>query len=557
MRVLSIEIGSDLTHVIEVDYKTKNSKVYKVCSFQTPLGVIGESGVRKNEEFRNALQTKLAAHGIQTKKAIFVVNSGKIANREVEIPLVKEKMIKDLLNANASEYFPVDLAQYQLVFRSISDPVLEADKRKRIFVYAVPNDLVSSYEELSAFCSLELVGLDYVGNSVYHAMHKSAKEDLACTVKIDDTATMITIINGGEVELQRTIYYGYGSLVELVTESQVFESKGYANAREVLRKERCLSLGAEDETTELGALRVEATELLSDLISNVGRVVDYYISRNIGLEFNNIVLIGNGAVIKGLDKLMSQELNIPCVVLKPITEYFASYGASFAPLEFSFGSKQTEMIVKQKKKREMFATKIFALVCLLISIIMCSVVGIQHAILKAENKSLTQEKKDLAYIEKIHDDYMATRERFKDVSDMHGTMQTINDEIFQSIVIMEAVLPSGFTYTDMTSNNESLTINGTANSLEEIETAIRNLRETELFYSVDNPSYEKDVREDGSYYYRVKLVCRYTAEINSPEQSDDAIEQDIQDLQDGKQYKYVDIDLDFADEFEEKEEDEK
>ena len=55
MKILSIEIGVDVTHVLEMDYRVKNPKVYRSFSFQTPVGVIGEAGVRKSEEFRTAL----------------------------------------------------------------------------------------------------------------------------------------------------------------------------------------------------------------------------------------------------------------------------------------------------------------------------------------------------------------------------------------------------------------------------------------------------------------------------------------------------------------------
>ena len=86
MKILSIEIGVDVTHVLEMDYRVKNPKVYRSFSFQTPVGVIGEAGVRKSEEFRTALHKLLDANKIKTRKTLFVVNSGKIASREVLIP---------------------------------------------------------------------------------------------------------------------------------------------------------------------------------------------------------------------------------------------------------------------------------------------------------------------------------------------------------------------------------------------------------------------------------------------------------------------------------------
>ena len=98
---------------------------------------------------------------------MFVVNSGKIASREVLIPMIKETVSKDFLNTNSADFFPVDLSRYQLVYRN--EGVVQQDKVKKrnIYVFAVPGDLVQSYEELADFCSLELTALDYVGNSIF------------------------------------------------------------------------------------------------------------------------------------------------------------------------------------------------------------------------------------------------------------------------------------------------------------------------------------------------------------------------------------------------------
>ena len=82
MKILSIGIGVDVTHVLEMDYRVKNPKVYRSFSFQTPVGVIGEAGVRKSEEFRTALHKLLDANKIKTRKTLFVVNSGKIASAD-------------------------------------------------------------------------------------------------------------------------------------------------------------------------------------------------------------------------------------------------------------------------------------------------------------------------------------------------------------------------------------------------------------------------------------------------------------------------------------------
>lgn len=39
-RVLGIEIGENLTRVVEIDYKAKNPKIYNMFGFPTPPGMM-------------------------------------------------------------------------------------------------------------------------------------------------------------------------------------------------------------------------------------------------------------------------------------------------------------------------------------------------------------------------------------------------------------------------------------------------------------------------------------------------------------------------------------
>ena len=56
MKVLSVEIGVDITHVLEIEGEVKNPKIYSFFSFATPVGMIGDGIVKRNEEFKKSLQ---------------------------------------------------------------------------------------------------------------------------------------------------------------------------------------------------------------------------------------------------------------------------------------------------------------------------------------------------------------------------------------------------------------------------------------------------------------------------------------------------------------------
>lgn len=555
MKILSIEIGVDVTHVLEMDYRVKNPKVYRSFSFQTPVGVIGEAGVRKSEEFRTALHKLLDANKIKTRKTLFVVNSGKIASREVLIPMIKENRIKDFLNTNSADFFPVDLSRYQLVYRN--EGVVQQDKvkKRKLYVFAVPGDLVQSYEELADFCSLELTALDYVGNSIFQMMHKAVGNNICCSVKLDNNATMITIINQGMVVLQRTVFYGFEEVEKVVVDSGLFPKEQYPAAMDILQQTDCLDANQAAPEDAMNAMRAEAVEALRPMIGNIRRVLDYYQSRNNGAEVKECFLIGNGAYIKGLDRLMSLELNLLVHLQeKDVLNgfrtsggrldamYEACYGAAIQPLDFVFGSAQTAKIIEEKKKRELLAAKLIGLLCVACAVILLALSGVQRIALSHELNNLNKQKDELEYIQDIYNAYVDTKSQYDDVTKMNGKTETVSDALADAIEEMEEKFPSGVKVTSLTSNGEGISMDIEVSTKEEAAKILQNLATFDAFRSVTTNGITESTDENGKITVTFSVMCTY---VNGT--ADDSIdtettpEEDVETYMNGDQYIYPDM----------------
>lgn len=555
MKILSIEIGVDVTHVLEMDYRVKNPKVYRSFSFQTPVGVIGEAGVRKSEEFRTALHKLLDANKIKTRKTLFVVNSGKIASREVLIPMIKENRIKDFLNTNSADFFPVDLSRYQLVYRNEGVVQQDTVKKRKLYVFAVPGDLVQSYEELADFCSLELTALDYVGNSIFQMMHKAVGNNICCSVKLDNNATMITIINQGMVVLQRTVFYGFEEVEKVVVDSGLFPKEQYPAAMDILQQTDCLDANQAAPEDAMNAMRAEAVEALRPMIGNIRRVLDYYQSRNNGAEVKECFLIGNGAYIKGLDRLMSLELNLPVHLQeKDVLNgfrtsggrfdamYEACYGAAIQPLDFVFGSAQTAKIIEEKKKRELLAAKLIGLLCVACAVILLALSGVQRIALSHELNTLNKQKDELEYIQDIYNAYVDTKSQYDDVTKMNGKTETVSDALADAIEEMEEKFPSGVKVTSLTSNGEGISMDIEVSTKEEAAKILQNLVTFDAFRSVTTNGITESTDENGKITVTFSVMCTY---VNGT--ADDSIdtettpEEDVETYMNGDQYIYPDM----------------
>jgi type IV pilus assembly protein PilM len=363
-RVLSIEIGYSLTQVCEMDFQSKHPQIYGVFSMKTPEGILDDGYIRVTDEYVNDLKSYITANGMTAKKLIFAVSSTKIANREALIPFVKEKMVRDMLMANITDYFPVDPSQYEFA-HNIMDTVTDdaGNKQYRIMVMAAPADMLGGYHNLANALGLELAAIDYSGNSIFQALRTRFATGVNLTVKIDERSSLLTVTNNGVITMQRPGIYGADQVVDIMMETDVYgEPLTYEGAVKTLRRNNLVMRPEEEEllaekeeevrqleqaqqramvlanttgdtsqvasTTvaakQAGAnlkmlrLRRDVTVSYQQLIGSIVRVIDYYNSKNRDAAIDNIIITGIAADFWGFSGLLSQELGREVEVLKDL-----------------------------------------------------------------------------------------------------------------------------------------------------------------------------------------------------------------------------------------------
>lgn len=526
MKILSIEIGQKYTHVIETDYMVRAPKIYNFFTIPTPDGMLVEAGVHKNDEFKRDLRKNLNQRGIKTRKTVMTIASTKIASRDIEIPMIKDNRIQGMLNANASEYFPIDLSKYQLVYRTVKDPMLEKQKKRKVFVIAVPNNLVHSYEDVAKFCGLDLMAVDYVGNSVFQSMQRVVRDGISCTVKVDETASMITIINHGEVVVQRTVFYGIQDAVAAVEASKLYDPNKYEDGRDYLLhnlfiRPRMERHGIESEKPS-EILKDEVTESFRPLIENVARVLDFFSSRSDGAEVKEVILLGEGAEIQGLADLMRYELNTKVMALTQARahvfsasdefrapEMITAFGAALDPMKFMLGNMKEQADAAEKRARSLRLYKIiFGSLCG-VAVLVIAAGGARYGVSRAALSAMQAQRESLNYVQEIHDDYIATQARYDDVSAMYSYTDSVSDQLLGVLGDLEKKIPTDVTILSLSSNPSGINFSFKADNKTQAAKTLEVLQEFDEFYYVSVGSLNVVEMDDGSSHVEFDANCLY------------------------------------------------
>ncbi len=550
-KILSIEIGSGITRVAELDYKVKNPKIYNVFTFATPPNVLTDGSVTANDIFVSTLRNNLAERSISTKRAIFVLNSSRVANRTITIPDIKENRIADFLNTNASDYFPVDLNQYELTYESLGKVEDGSEKKLQLAVLAVPKDIIGSYEKLAESCGLMLVGLDNMGNSIKKLMVRELPEDIKVTIKVDEDSSIITIVENGTIQLQRSVNYGVSDAVNAVQESKLFGTNIDASeALKVLSRKTCIyrrfdQTGGtveegEDRESEVDAeklkqLRLKITDDLRTLIGSISRIFDYYQSRNAEKKIEKVYLIGLGSVCSGLSKLMSNELNYKVVAVQQfddlamakkaeeekihVAEFFACIGAGVEQVSIPFSEKKGDKAKRGKGAEKEGSGDSYLssiLICglgLIVAASLAAYAMISNAMVMAENLKLTTQVKELEYIEEIVAEYDAAKANYDWAKSIEKAASSHNDNLVAFIEELEQKMPSEINVLTLSASDVSVHLNIEVTSKSAVADVINQLRSFESII-VGNVSTIADSKDEaGVSTVSFSVECLYVEPV--------------------------------------------
>ena len=551
-KVLSIEVGQATTRVVEMDYKTKNPKIYNAFTVATPEDVVQDGVVAHSEEFLVAVKGELRRRMIKTDKVVFTVASGRIANREARIPLCKEKNIMPIVMANASDYFPVDMNQYHLSYTILGtvDGAEGEGKQYRLSLLAVPNDITTSYIDLARSLELEIKAIDYVGNSVFQAV----KEDIGATttafLKVEEHSSLITVVSNGEIVLQRLIAHGLNNAIQNLMETDMFQDEEltYEGAarkfveHKIIRPHLSLDAGvsAEDANEEDLMVRVMITENLRYLVGNTSRVIEYFVSRNQDKNIENVYLVGLGAEFQGLSDLLTNELGVevkPYAGLdhfKPATSdtthaqaenmnaLIGPIGAAISPLQLLSAD-----LLKEEKDINLVYPAFFFAVCVIAAILMIVVGRIMVAAEKHQTEKKEKELRTYDYVADLIANYDASKLTYEEVKAVLNSTGNYNNELVAFVTEMEQKMPATFGASGFSASATGVSFTASVESKIEAANVIAQFRTFESVepYLISSGSFTEDP-ETGVISFNVALTYKdYATRNDNAEETEEDTEE--------------------------------
>lgn len=540
-RFLSIEAESTQIRVGEVEISGRKGRMLQCFCVPVPQGSVEDGQIRDTKGLGELLRQQLNERGIRTKKAWFVTGSTRIASREVQIPLVKKSRIQSIIEANATDYFPIDVTKYVMSYiilgitgekgkkgeEAEQKKAADQERQYRLMVYASPKAISTAYYEFAQSAGLTLSGITFTGNTVYQTVQEEYTSGAHILIKVELENTGISIIRDGKLSFQRNINYGMESAVETIRSFPQFGDRlEVQDALQLLSEKKWIypsldgQIGEEPDT-----VKSEVTESLRYLVGNISRIMDYYISRNGDVNFESIVLCGMGGQVQGLAELLTQELGQKVELLTKIVRYSVPdtnkneglflYIAVMDPVKSGLNlMEKTGRKQKEVKETLSGAWVVFGVGAL--AAVALAVAGVGARIYQThEQDRLNQRIAEEQSIEDVYAAYNNAKSQYDNFQSMYAYTNTPNEGLEAFIQEMEEKMPSSITVETFSSTGSQVSFSMRVASKSEAANTLIQLRTFDSLSSVTTTGIDEG--EDGTVTMSVTCTYRNPALLDDAE----------------------------------------
>ncbi len=462
-KVLSISLGSEIVKVCEVALAGKRKvQVYNAIDLIIPEGLCEDGVILDVEALANAIKQGLSGEGFSARKIVFTITSKRIANKEAIIPFCKENRIKDIVQVNASDYFPITNLENYTFNHSIIEIVQNDNvKNYRLSVTATPNELIEQYYELARAMGMSVEAIDYSGNSILQLLKlQTAGEGIDAVLQVGSENTVVNIMNGATMVMQRSVPYGRLSIADAVK-----------TARNVSDEEADAAL-IEEDLSDLANTYPDVADAVRSLLSSVGRILEFYRARNTEHPIERVFMIGDVNSVNGLPELINDEMDYDVEVVEHlrgveiknhnvlsdeiVANYLANIGAIIDPIDINI-SAEGKKGEKAKSEGLPWWILIFAGV---VAVAMCGGILFVYFNNKADNDNLRAQIMAIEDVGDLKSRYEMAQSDLATLENWYDTTKGANESLARFVEDLEKVQPSAVGITKFSSNSGEVTIIG-------------------------------------------------------------------------------------------------
>lgn len=281
---MGLDIGSKKIKLITVRFRNKRLQINDFGSIPTPPGVVEAGYILDPERLGEELGGLVATLRLKGKRVVSAVSGQQIYTRNLVMPRMKLKEMKEAINYQAITFLPIPVEESAIDIFPLRNFEDDEGKKTEVFFVAVRQQQVDNLNAACRIAGLKLAAVEIEPLALFRLLGQNDSPGAQAFLNIGATCSYFTVFHNEILTYYQSLAVGCAAFLET----------NYWEGGDSCRGLGSIEIGRENESDYL----------IRDIIAEVSRSIEYYYMEN-EVVIEKILLCGGGSQIKGLDAALA------------------------------------------------------------------------------------------------------------------------------------------------------------------------------------------------------------------------------------------------------------
>ncbi|MBE0478341.1 type IV pilus assembly protein PilM [Candidatus Aerophobetes bacterium] len=332
---VGFKIGSTSLKFAEIAHAKEKYRLRKLGVENFPFSEKEQRYLNNISFLAEKIKEIIRTHNLNPRRIISGVEGESVVVRVIRVPYMKESELREAIKWEAEEHLPYPMEGISLDYHILKKDLLGSQgKEMSVLLVGVKRETIDEHLQIFQQAGLRPAIIDVNSLALYNIfgnINKGKTEGIAL-LNIGHSLTHLLVLSEDYPFLVRDIKFGGDDVARSLM--QAFNIT-YIQA-ENLKKEGSFTGISKQLNREIGEEEVESIirTSLSELVKEVVRSFEYFTSNKGGSPVQKVILSGGCSLIKDIDSLLSQELEVPVEMMDPFVNinYQKTKFENFLPL---------------------------------------------------------------------------------------------------------------------------------------------------------------------------------------------------------------------------------
>jgi len=305
---IGLDVGSTAVRAAEVGGSADDPSLVRAAQVELPPGAVENGEIRDPHAVAEALKELWRKGGFKAKQVHMGVGNQRVVVREIVLPWLPEKELKESLPFQVQEFIPIPVEEAVLDFDVLDEFDHEGGKMLRVLLVAAQRPMVEQVVNVAQQAKLEPVGLDLVAFALVRSVggRDAAVFDASGEEAVIDVGAEITSIvvhEGGVPKFVRILPTGGSDITNAVSRAlgvSVEEAEALKAGEPV-----------EGSPASVEDARRVAGGRAASFVDEIRSSLEFYAAQTPGARITRVLVTGGGSRLEGFRELMQERLMIP------------------------------------------------------------------------------------------------------------------------------------------------------------------------------------------------------------------------------------------------------